>query len=279
LKKASKIRIAITGGSGLLGSHFIKRYNKKFKIIDYPHRIENFKKINNWLNKNYFEYFIHFAAVTKNESNKFYRSLKLINVDSTINILNSLKKKDNKFKMFLFISSSHVYGYSDKSIRENKKRSPTNIYGKSKKMVEDYIFKNRNKYKYKIGIARVFNTTGKNQKKGNFVPDMLTKIKNSNYINNINQYRDFIHIDDVTESLGLILQKEFIKPINISSGRKINLIKICTLLNQFTVGKTLFFDKERGENIFGNNKLLKSLGIKKFKDIAKIIKSYTSGRK
>ena len=153
-----------------------------------------------------------------------------------------------------------------------------NVYGKSKKTVEDHILKNKKKYNFKIGIARVFNTTGKRQKKGNFVPDMLTKIKNSNYINNINQYRDFIHIDDVSKSLYLILDKHFTKPINISSGKKINLIQICKLLNKFTVNKKLYFDSERGENIFGNNKLLRKLGLKNFKNIRKIVKSYTSAK-
>ena len=120
MKKISKIKIGITGGSGLLGSHFYKKFKNKFKISKYPHRIENFKKMNNWLTKNQFHYFIHFAAITKNESNKFYKSLKLINVKSTINILNSLNKNNNNIKMFLFISSSHVYGYSNKNIKENK---------------------------------------------------------------------------------------------------------------------------------------------------------------
>jgi nucleoside-diphosphate-sugar epimerase len=278
LKKTSKIKVGITGGSGLLGSHFYQKFKKKFKIFRYPYRIENFKKMNSWIIKNQFHYFIHFAAITKNESNKFYKSLKLINVDSSINILDSLNSNNDNIKMFLFISSSHVYGYSNKSIKENKIRRPMNVYGKSKKTVEDHILKNKKKYNFKIGIARVFNTTGKRQKKGNFVPDMLTKIKNSNYINNINQYRDFIHIDDVSKSLYLILDKHFTKPINISSGKKINLIKICKLLNKFTVNKKLYFDSERGENIFGNNKLLRKLGLKNFKNIRKIVKSYTSAK-
>jgi len=278
LKKTSKIKVGITGGSGLLGSHFYKSFKKEFKISKYPHRIEDFNKMNKWIIKNQFHYFIHFAAITKNESNKFYKSLKLINVESTINILNSLNKNNSNIKMFLFISSSHVYGYSNKNIKENKSRKPTNVYGKSKKTVEDHILKNRKKYSFRIGIARVFNTTGKKQKKGNFVPDMLTKIKNSNYINNINQYRDFIHIEDVSRSLYLILKKHFIKPINISSGKKVNLIKICMLLNKYTVNKKLYFDNERGENIFGNNSLLRKLGLKNFKNIRKIVKSYTSAK-
>ena len=45
------------------------------------------------------------------------------------------------------------------------------------------------------------------------------------FSNNVNQYRDFIHIDDVMESIILLIKKNFDKPINISSGKKINLIQ------------------------------------------------------
>ena len=50
------------------------------------------------------------------------------------------------------------------------------------------------------------------------------------------------------------------------------------LLNKYTVNKKLYFDNERGENIFGNNSLLRKLGLKNFKSIEQIIKSYTSAR-
>ena len=38
-------KIAITGGKGLLGSQFKKKYGKVYKIISYPHRLENFEKV------------------------------------------------------------------------------------------------------------------------------------------------------------------------------------------------------------------------------------------
>ena len=42
---------------------------------------------------------------------------------STIKMINILNKKKIKdFQYFLFISSSHVYGFSNKKIKETKKR-------------------------------------------------------------------------------------------------------------------------------------------------------------
>ena len=220
LNKAYKEKVVITGGKGLLGSFFYKKYKKKYNIIRYPYRIEHFNKFKNWLRNKNFQYFIHFAAITKNETQK-NESINLINVKSTINIIKSIsKKKIKNFKYFLFISSSHVYGNSSKKIKENKKTTPYNPYGLSKKKVEDYIFKNRNKYKFKIGIARVFNSTGPKQKIGNFVPDMIKKIKKENFIDNVNQLGFHTH-RGCNESLDLLIKKKFDPAINISSGKKL----------------------------------------------------------
>ena len=133
---------------------------------------------------------------------------------------------------------------------------------------------NRNKYNFKVGIARIFNSTGPKQKKGNFVPDMILKMKNINKIKNINQYRDFIHIDDVSKSIKRLVEREIEYPINISSGQKINLINACKILNDKFVKKEVLFDLKKGSDIYGDNSLLKKIGIKKFKNIYQILSAY-----
>ena len=80
MKKASKKKIVITGGKGLLGSNFYTKYKKQYNIIRYPNRIEHFSKFQKWLKNKNFDYFIHFAALTKGESIK-EKSLNLINVN------------------------------------------------------------------------------------------------------------------------------------------------------------------------------------------------------
>ena len=141
MKKINKIKIVITGGSGLLGNYFYKKYKSTFSILKYPYRIEKFNKFKQWISNRQIDCFIHFAAITKNESKKYRNSLNLINVKSPIAIMKLLnKRKFFKLNYFLFISSSHVYGFSKTEIKETQKRNPQNIYGKSKKKVEDYIF-------------------------------------------------------------------------------------------------------------------------------------------
>ena len=76
------------------------------------------------------------------------------------------------------------------------------------------------------------------------------------------------------DSLKLLIKKEFEPPINISSGKKINLINICKLLVPKKKIDKITFKKKRGEDIYGNNSLLKKLGKKKFKNNNNIIKIY-----
>ena len=137
MNKVSKKKIIITGGNGLLGSYFYQKYKKKYQVIRYPNRIEHFRKFKKWLDNKDFNYFIHFAAITKNESVKRKKNIDLINVKSSINLIKSIQERKIKnFKYFLFISSSHVYGTSSRRISESKTTNPNNLYGISKKKLK-----------------------------------------------------------------------------------------------------------------------------------------------
>jgi nucleoside-diphosphate-sugar epimerase len=103
---------------------------------------------------------------------------------------------------------------------------------------------------------------------------MISKMKNIKTIKNINQFRDFIHIDDVSKSIKLLIEKEIENPINLSSGEKINLINVCKILNKKFVKKEISFDLKKGKDIFGDNTFLKRLGIKKFKSVNQSLLSY-----
>ena len=282
LKKVSKKIILITGGKGVLGSYFLNKYKRKYKIISFPYRLEQFNKLHKWIKMKKFHYFIHFAAILS-KKNKNYHKIDLINKKLPIKIIKLLQKNIKKdFKYFLFISTSHVYGFHKKKISENDKREPFNKYGKTKKKVEDFILNKKNKFYFKIGIARIFNFTSSKQKKGNFVPDIYTRIKDKINLINLNKNRDFIHIDDVSRSLELMINKGINKPLNICTGKKTNLISLAKKLNSMSFNKDLVFIKTKkkiNQDIYGNNSLLKKLGIRKFKNLDIILRSFLHGKK
>ena len=98
----------------------------------------------------------------------------------------------------------------------------------------------------------------------------------------MNKNRDFIHIDDVARSLHLMINKKKDKALNICSGKKINLIYLTKKLNSKSFNRNLVFTnskKKINQDIYGNNKLLKKLGIKKFKNLNFILKSFLYGKK
>ena len=282
LKKVSKKIIFITGGKGVLGSYFYNKYKKKYKIISFPYRLEQINKLLEWFKKKKFHYFIHFAAIIPKQK-KDYDRINLVNKILPIKIIKLIQKNLKKnFKYFLFISTSHVYGFHNKKISEYDKRKPFNKYGKTKKGVEDFILKNKNKFDFKIGIARIFNFTSDMQNQGHFIPDVYSKIKSRENLINLNKFRDFIHIDDVARSLELMISKRKDKPLNICSGKKINLISLTKKLNSMSLNKNLTFINTKNkinQDIYGNNNLLKKLGMKKFKNLNIILKSFLYGKK
>ena len=236
MNKVSKKIIGITGARGALGSQFINKYKNKFHFRIYKDKIEDKKKFYLWLKKNIdIEYFIHLAALSSiRETDKNPKKTYNINSLVSINIIKLLNKdKFIKLKYFLFSSSSHVYKPSFKQLSENSIRKPSSIYGRSKKKVEDFIFKNQKKIKFKIGIARIFNFYSKKHGKGFFIQDINKKMKIAYKIlkiKKINTSRDYIDVDQLCEILFFILSKRIAKAINIGSGEKINLINLIKLI-------------------------------------------------
>ena len=267
MKKVSKKIVAITGASGALGSEFIKKYKNNLSFRVYKDKIENKKKLNNWLNDNLdIEYFLHFAAITAvsktiNNPKKTYK----INSTSSISLINKLnQKKFDKLKYFLFSSSSHVYKPSLKSLSENSLRKPMNIYGNSKKRVEDFIIRNKKRIKFEIGIARIFNFYSPKHGNGFFISDMKKKLKFNNKILRINTLRDYINLDQLCEIIFFMINKNISKPLNIASGRKINLTDLSKLIiKKYSYKANIAFEKKTYPGLFANINLLRKLGYKK----------------
>ena len=95
------ITCAITGSNGVLG----KRLKKKlpYKFYEFKKDIRDVKSVEDWVLKKDFDIVIHLAAlVAVNEVNKSYKKAYDINVNGTLNLINSiLKKKINPNGFFL----------------------------------------------------------------------------------------------------------------------------------------------------------------------------------
>ena len=260
--------IGYTGKNSLLAKSFIKDYNHKFIFKCYAGNINHNTKLVKWFKNNLdINIFINFAAITSSiYCNKNKDEALLTNFKSVVNILNIIQNNDlNNFNYFLTLSSSHVFKKSFNKLNEKSIKKPSNFYGLTKLKLENYILRNSNKFRFKIGIARIFNYYNHGKKKGFFINDIIDKLKNSDRIiqfNNTNTYRDFISMKNINTALYKLISLRLANDFNICSGQKIYLPSIIDLLNKRFKNKKIIFDKKRLPGLIGSNIKLKRKGWK-----------------
>ena len=255
-------KILITGGAGFIGSNFVKRainlgakvtvtvkYNS---LIDYPRLISVRDKINivecdlrntdsmKYLGKLSFEKIFHFAAynhvgdsfehVTENISS---------NLISTVNLLNS----GPKFKKFIHIGSSEIYG-QQKQIPFNPKNKPNPMspYAVTKYASELFSVMSSKYTKKDILCLRPFNTFGPYQSEKAIIPEIIIKCLRNETIKTTRgqQTREFNYISNILD--GIIHMDDKIKnstdPINIGSNKPIKISELIKKIHKFSNSKS-----------------------------------------
>lgn len=268
-----KYCIGITGSTGSLGRVILKRF-KKFKIKRFKGDIRNRNEVLNWVLKNKIQIIIHLAAVVPIKIvNQNKKKAKEVNFIGTKNIVDASIK--NKIIWFFFSSTSHVYSSSNKPISERCLKNPISFYGQTKLLAEKYIIQKFKKSQIPFCIGRIFSTANKNQKKNYLVPDLKKKIRTSKkkiILNNLNHYRDFISMEDISEIIYLLLNKKYQGIINLGSGKPTFLKDIAQKISQKFKKKIYFDDNKNTTFLIANNNQLKKIYKKKLnKSLEKMI--------
>jgi nucleoside-diphosphate-sugar epimerase len=253
--------IGINGYNGFIAQNFLLNYKSKHKIIHFKKNINNIKEFKKFaLAKNY-THFIHFAGLNRKKcasKRTQCQQINFLSIKKTIDFLNTLKIKP----VFIFISSSHIYGYSKNKLKENSKTKPKDLYGRLKLKSENYIKK---KYKNSC-ILRIFNVYGKDQPPSFFVPDMISKIKNKEEITINKSIRDFIHVDEVSKIINFTIKKKILGTINVGSGKGVTLKYIVKNIGKYIDIKPHLTENKFSDKIVANISLLKSYGYKQNKN-------------
>lgn len=254
------IKIAITGGNGLVGSRIIELLNKDFQFIDLNSKIldiTNKNQVDEILKKIDFDFFLHLAAYTNVAKANEEKDLCLkINVQGTKNVFDAVKSRKKKF---IYISTDFIFDGKNPPYFEDSIANPIGLYGYSKfegeKIVKNNAMIIRISYPYRANFDKkndFFRTFKKllDQKQTlslinnslmtpTFIDDIAYGIK---YL--INNYSpEIFHLVGSQSyspyQLGLIVAKKFNLDINlIKTTTYQQYIKIKPGIPQYSVIKT-----------------------------------------
>ncbi len=248
----------ITGGAGFIGSHLAEFYcDKKYEIfilddlstghrsnvefIDDKHFIKscitNKSLVEDLIKKEQFDIVIHLAAVVSvvESINNPIRSQK-INIDGTLNLLETNRRHNENLKRFIFASSAAVYG-NTKSLPKKTDSfiDPESPYAIEKYTGEQYTKIYNNLYKLPTTSLRFFNVYGPRQDPNSPYSGVLSIMK-SKFANNETftfygdgkQTRDFVYVKDLVQAVSVVINNEESSGeiFNLGTGKQISLINM-----------------------------------------------------
>ena len=251
----------ITGGSGFIGSNFIKRiildktcksvvnidslnYGKSFdnlkdfnnkKYVFYKGNINNNKLISKILNNHKINIIVNFAAESHvDKSIKNPNDFLNANIKGTLSLLNSFKnlignKKKSNYK-FIHISTDEVYGSLNKKdlpFSEENQYLPNSPYAASKASSDHFVRAYLNTFNLPTIITNCSNNYGPNQYPEKLIPMTIHNCifqKPIPIYGDGSQIRDWLHVYDHCDAIRRIISSKII-------GEKFNIGGNCEITN------------------------------------------------
>lgn len=283
------MNIAITGATGLVGSHLSNKYlndgwdvyvlvkdessasllNKKVNRVYGD--INNKSDVDYLIQKSLPKYFVHLAAQTQAyDSLKYPYNTFYTNLVGTLNVLEALREYGS-CNSIIIASSDKAYGELDgEEYLESHKINGIYPYDASKSATEIISNSYRKTYSMPISITRCCNIYGSNDTNQE---RLITGIVNC-YLNDETftirnggeDIREYIHVDDVVSAYQHILDhtSKNIEPyvFNVSSGERFTTIEVFNKVEK-AIGKKVKHKIVKENNMeikkqFMNSSLLKN---------------------
>ncbi|MEM4348605.1 MAG: GDP-mannose 4,6-dehydratase [Candidatus Anstonellaceae archaeon] len=260
--------IAITGGSGFIGSHLIqhlKQNHQSTLIVDIAMpKISSARFVQasileqEKLQKIFAECeaIVHLAAsVDVGFSVQNPQADFQTNAYGTLSVLEAARKAD--VGKVVFASSAAIYGEPQSlPIKEAHPLCPISPYGASKLAAESYVLLYGRLYGMKNLSLRLFNVYGPGQSSTSQYAGVITKFasaikegKQPIIYGDGKQTRDFVHVKDVCEAFWLALRRDATGAFNIGSGKEISILEVFEILSK-AAGKKIqprFLPARQGE--------------------------------
>ncbi len=133
----------------------------------------------------------------------------------TTNIIGQIKlisilKESKSLKKYIHFTTPEVYGSTSKIIKESFNFNPSTPYANSRAALDFHLKMMSDKYNFPVIFTRAANVYGEYQDLYRIIPKAIMKIKKNDKIElhgGGKSLRSFIHIDDVSEALTLIIDK------------------------------------------------------------------------
>ncbi|KUO49054.1 MAG: CDP-abequose synthase [Desulfitibacter sp. BRH_c19] len=234
-------KVLITGASGFIGSHLVKRMleeNAQVSIIArdgsdlwrvqslikdfaiYKADLRDSRKINLCMNKVKPDYIFNMAAYGVDARQKDYFIAVNTNIIGTMNILNS--SISTGCKKFLNIGTCMEYGDKKEIIKEDCHLEPFNIYGSTKAATTLLAHQIAAENKIDIVTLRAFGIFGENEGSHKFFPHIILSVLNKVDVNltGCEQYRDYCYVENIIDGFVLAAHNDAIKNeiFNIGTG-------------------------------------------------------------
>lgn len=276
----------ITGGSGFIGSTLVNQVSKKNSVIVIDDlsmgKKENLefnenvtfiegsvtdkKLMEQTLSEKDLDYIFHLAAIAS-VADSVERPVEThqVNFESTLMLLELIRKYQKNLKRLIFSSSAAVYG--DELTLPKKEESvirPLTPYAVDKFAAEQYVLNYNHLYGIPTSAVRFFNVYGPNQNPESPYSGVISILVNCykkllngesaefSLFGDGSQSRDFVYVDDVIQALLLIASKEETlgKQFNVGTGKSITLNELIQVIDkELGVKLPVVHKKERSGDI------------------------------
>lgn len=234
-------KIIVFGSSGFLGKHLVnhlveEKIDLKAMFHDNHIEFQGEKFHGDLLDKDNIEnnisvddIIVNFVGQFDNDVSKFVD----LNIQGGLNLLNSSLKK--KPKKIILISSINVYGESNVPSKETDSLLPKTSYGLVKSLTEKIYENFACLHGLNITILRMANVYGPSKTNG-IIFNLIKSITNPEspviLVNNGNQLRDFLYIDDAINAIiaTIKIHQDGFNIFNISSSKRYSNLEIIDVI-------------------------------------------------